>query len=188
MALLKPRTTHVLIYQGDDLETIAELQRAADHAERSGTPLRLGDVVEDTPEQQALDAFIDGAAERAVDVELVSIGSRRFRELVEAHPPRMVGEEVHEEDAHYGVDVTSFPMALLSYREGDVRTVGSPDASAPELFEFLADEVSEGDFERLWVTAYYLNRAPGRDPKAERQSSEPSPSGSTTSESPTRVG
>ena len=96
MSTLKPRTATIPIYQGDDAERLAELRMAVAVAERqamqsNGAPRRGGDS--DPAEaikaaQAAYDAFVDEAAERAVEVVVRSIGRRRFRDLVAAHPPR----------------------------------------------------------------------------------------------------
>lgn len=175
MGLLKPRTTSVVIYQGDDLERLAELRRAVDRAEAAGkgAPLRGGDEVPGQPERDAYDAFVDAAADRAVEVVLRAIGSSRFGDLMLAHPPRLVddgdgGKRVHEDDEPFGVNTLTFGKALLAYREDKVRTIAAPDVGADDLHEFLDDECSDGDIERLWTTAYYLNRTPGADPKDTR--------------------
>lgn len=196
MGLLKPRTATVVLYQGDDMERLAELRREADAAEAQAhadlqsaarAPLRAGDEepLEEfraavQPARDALNAFIDEAAERAVEIRLQAIGSTRFAELVLAHPPRKVqvdGKTVdHEDDAafadhlsHFGifdgaVDVSTFPKALLKHREGR-RTIVEPDLDEAALFEFLDEECSEGDIDAMWRPAYLLNRAVATDPK-----------------------
>lgn len=199
MTTLKPRTATVVIYQGDDLEQLGELKREADLAEllaqkdldearrrARGAPRRDGDADPVTaavaafeaavgPSRDAYDAFLDEAAERAVEVEVRSLGRKRFRTLVEAHPARTTTdsegkESVHEDDDGFGVDTTAFPDTLLTYREDGVHTIVSPEFTPGELSDFLDDEVSDGDYEKLWQTAYYLNRSPGPDPKATRYS------------------
>jgi hypothetical protein len=198
VSTLNPRTATVVIYQGDDLERLGELKREADMAERlaqadldaarsraRGAPLRGGDpdpVAEAeaafeaavAPTRDAYDAFLDEAVERAVEVEVQALGRKRFRALVEKHPARMVtveGKEVaHEDDDGFGVDTTTFPDALLTYNTDGKRTIVAPEFTAGALADFLDEEVSDGDYEKLWQTAYYLNRSPGPDPKATRYS------------------
>lgn len=175
MGLLKSRTTTVVIYQGDDLERLGELRRAADVAGRSAelaaaTPRRIGDDIPSAEvEQAAYDQFVDEAAERAVEVELTAIGRRRWRDLLAEHGPRTEKvdgkEQTVEADSLYEVNTDTFPMALLTYDRDGVKTVTAPDVSGSELKAFLEDEASEGDFERLWQTGYWLNRAPGEDPR-----------------------
>lgn len=175
MGILKPRTTSVLIYQGDDLERMADLRRAVEVAERRvemsvGVPRRDGDAVPSADvEKAAFNEFVDGAAERAVEVRLTAVGRNRWRDLLAEHAPRTVvvdgKPETVEDDAGFEVNTETFPLALLTYNRDGVKTVTGPDLSAGELRSFLEDEVSEGDFERLWTTAYWLNRAPGEDPR-----------------------
>ena len=178
MGLLKPRTVSVTIYQGDDLERLAELHRAVVRAEARAVeaargPRRAGDEIPNADaEKAAYNTFVDEAAERAVEVRLRAIGSTRFADLMLAHPPRMVdgedGKKPHEDDEQFGVNTLTFPKALLSYREDGVATVLEPEVSAEDLREFLDEECTEGDVEKLWTAAYFLNRTPGADPKDTR--------------------
>lgn len=189
MGVLKPRTTTVVIYQGDDLAQLAELNRAVRRAEAAlkvaeaeakaagKSPLRAGDEVPSTQveqdavraAQEVYDAFVDDAADRAVVVTLTSIG-RRFRNLLLEHPARtreVDGKpETVDADEVYGVNTETFPMALLSFSAGDGRRTAAldPAVSDAELAAFLED-IPDGDFERLWTTAYWLNRSEGIDPK-----------------------
>lgn len=175
MGLLKPRTAIVTIYQGDDMARLAELHRAAEVARRRAEvaakgPRRAGDaVVSADAEEAAYNAAVDEAADRAVGVEVTAIGSRRFRDLLAEHPPRMETvdgkSEIVEDDREYAVNTETLPMALLSFRDDTKRTVTDPSLSAADLREFLEEECSAGDFEKLWETAYWLNRGEGMDPR-----------------------
>lgn len=194
MSILKPRTASIPIYQGDDAERLAELRMAVAIAERqaaqSSGPRRGGDPApsEDVKAaQDAYDSFVDEAAERAVEVVVRAIGRRRFRDLVTAHPARIVkdadGKDTeHDDDAGYGVNVETFAPALLAFAESGeegVRTIIGPEFKSPnELRDFLDDEVTEGDYSKIFTVAYWINRAPGSDPKELRYS----PSISATSE------
>ena len=181
MGLLKPRTVSVTIYQGDDLERLAELHRAVVRAEAQAVeaargPRRGGDEIPNADaEKAAYNAFVDEAAERAVEVRLRAIGSTRFADLMLAHPPRMVdgegGKKPHEDDEQFGVNTLTFPKALLGYRDEadpELRTIVAPAASVEDIREFLDDECTDGDVEKLWTAAYFLNRTPGADPKDTR--------------------
>ena len=180
MGLLKPRTTSVILYQGDDLERLAELRRAVDRAETQPPgPRRGGDEIPGAVEREALEAFAGEAAERAVEIRLQAIGSTRFAALMLAHEPRRVdgpddGKRMHEDDEPFGVNTLTFGKALLSYRDEDraeVRTILEPDLSPEDLREFLDDDCADGDIERLWTTAYYLNRSEASgDPKGAARS------------------
>lgn len=210
MTDLKPRTTTVVIYQGDDLSTLSELRTAATIAERKAqvdlnlaqararldAPRRAGDPTPEDPQvaydeavkpsQDAYDAFVDEAAERATVVTLQAIGRKGFRALMLEHPPRTTEtvdedgtkqEKVHEDDAQWGVNTETFPDALLAYEEDDDRTLLEPEFESGKQRQKWLDRLAEGDFEKLWATAYQLNRAVGADPKASRFS--PAPQSST---------
>lgn len=188
MSTLKPRTATIPIYQGDDSERLAELRMAVAIAERQATqstgPRRGGDPApsEDVKAAQAAyDAFVDEAAERAVEVVVRAIGRRRFRDLLAEHPARKVkddkGEEVtHEDDAEYEVNAETFPPALLTFAESGeegVRTIIGPDdvlKSPTALRDFLDDDLTEGDYRKIFAVAYWINRTPGSDPKELRYS------------------
>lgn len=171
MAHLKPRTAKVVLYQGDDMATLAELKRAADRATDGN---RMDDGAD---EKAAYEAFVTEAAERAVEVVLESIGRRRWRDLVLAHPPRMVDSDPddegqtrqveHDEDVYFSVNTETFPRALLLYSEGGKATIAAPTfADEAGLAEFVDDDLAEGDFEKAWVAAFHLNTNPPQDPKA----------------------
>lgn len=175
MSAIKPRTATLTIFQGDDLDELAHLRRKAEVARRrvesaKGAAGRIGDDIPSSEaEEAAYDAFVEAAAERAVTIRVEHIGSRRFRELVAAHPPREVERDgktrTHPDDAPYDVNVETFAPALLTYDQDGRRTVVEPDLSGSALRDFLEDELAEGDYDELFETAYWLNR--GRpDPKA----------------------
>lgn len=199
MSTIKPREAEIVIYQGDDLTRLAELRKSAELARRAArraaeqeqaAPLRLGDespASDDAtlPEEAAYDAAVEEAAERAVIVRIRAIGRRRFRDLMAEHPPRKVTvkrgegdderevEEAHPDDASFDVNTETFGPALLGFVDLDdpeIRTIAEPEFSRKALTAFLDDEISEGDFEGMWVAAYYLNRSPSADPKASRYS------------------
>lgn len=187
---ISPRTAKVDILQGEDNERLTELyqdvqlaEQAHRDAQRRGAPSRVGDELPSiTDAREALDAFLTGADERAETVRLRSIGRRRFRDLRLEHEPRKVktvvdGEEVdgiHEDDAPFGVNTATFPDALLTYADPDdpeVCTILEPEFNTlKERRKFLDDDCAEGDFEKLWTTAFFLNSEQGADPKALRSS------------------
>jgi hypothetical protein len=170
------RTTKVVIYQGDDDARLAELQerheqakaqRAAEFA--TGTRRGSPESPDPAPFKAALEDFITEAAERAEEIELEALGRRKFRELKAKHPARTeVGPDGEtrpvRDDAPFGVNVTTFPDALLAFDSEPYRTIKSPVLTEDERAEFL-DDIADGEFEKLWLTAYYLNTAAGGDPK-----------------------
>ena len=175
MTALKPRTASVVIYQGDDMERLSELRRAAEIARRNfeaakEQPRRIGDDVgeEDLREKQAAyDEFVDEAADRAVVVEVTALKRATFRSLMSDHPPR----EKNEDDEGYGVNLDTFPEPFL--RESVTKVEVGDGVLSPGETNDLIDSLSEGDYERVFTVAYYLNRAPGADPRDGRYSSAP---------------
>ena len=171
---ITPRTATCVIYQGDDLERLAELRREVDVAQRqaeqaSKAPRRGGDEIPSAQAaQDAYDAFVDEAAERAVEVHVTALRRKRFRKLMAEHPPRKVdgekGKEPHPDDEVYDVNVETFGEVFLPL------SITSPAFDTPDDLEDFIDELSDGDYDRVFSTAYWLNRAPGGDPKATRYS------------------
>lgn len=202
MTHLKPRSTTVLLYQGDDMDTLAHLKRKLDLAksqaqrrETSGAA-RMDDAGdgEDTTvaeAQREYDAAVDAAADRALEVEIQDIGRRRFRDLIEAHPPRMVNSEpdaegktvqvMHDEDAGWGINTATFPEALLTFRDDDRMTIAQPAfKNKAEVQAFVDDELSAGDFDDLWAAAFMINRSPSADPFQHRSTTASASSGATS--------
>ena len=190
---LKPREAEVLIYQGDDLARLAELRQAAEVAQRrverdEKSPRRTGDEVPSADaERAAFDAFVEEAAKRAVVVRLRAIGRKRFRELVAEHPPRTVkvkrftedGKEYEEDGSHPDDSMTdvnneTFPTALLTYvdeKDPSIRTIVEPEfPTKAALTRFLDDQITEGDFDTLWLTAFGANRGASGNPLDHRYS------------------
>lgn len=186
MTSIKPRTASVVIYQGDDLATLGELRQAAEVAGRQeGGGNRLGDAKPGQDERDAYDAAVIEAAERAVTVEILAIGRKRFRDLLAEHPPRQVdatttgedgnestAKETHPNDAGFEVNTATFSDALLTFIDGNVRTIAQPEFSTRAAVQaFLDDELADGDYESIWMAAYWLNRGPSADPLGSRYSS-----------------
>lgn len=192
---LKPRSTTVVIYQGDDMERLAELNRrvliAKRNAEqRTGTERRGDDDQSVTDAEAAYDTFVDEAAARALEIELHHIGRRRFRDLILEHPPRVVprkvdaertvGEETpaqatgpaeveHEDDEGWHINTETFSRALLCYRDNEIVTIARPEfATKTDIERFIDDDLADGDYDGLWQAAYFLNRSPSSDPKVLR--------------------
>lgn len=191
MTHLKPTTVPVLLYHGDDMEQMTHLLRALDLAQRrekvAGANARAGDDSESVvAAQAAYDEFVDAAAERALDVRLQVIGREFFRDLIRAHPPRMVESEPdadgktkmveHAEDAGTGVNMETFPLALLTFRhveedpdDGTIltATIAKPDfKSQAQVTRFVNRELSDGWFDDLFTAAYEMNRSGVGNPKA----------------------
>lgn len=193
---INARQQEVHIYQGDDLGRIAQLRQVANAAERryeqakeAGT-LRGGDS-EVKAAKDAYDEFVREAAERAETVVIRALGRRQWAALIDEHRPRyerrvVDGQEqevMHPDDDDYGVNTATFPDALLTYvnpNRPDMRTIVEPDfPTAQDRLDWL-DDLSGGDFLRLWATAFHLNGEPGIDPKATTYGAATSTSGATS--------
>lgn len=189
-----PRKTTILIYDGDDMERLAELHRRVEIAKRyadaeEGTSPRVGDELPTEAVQAAqaeYDSFVDEAAERAEGWELNAIGHEEFRNLLRDHPPRKVVEKdedgtdrevTHPDDAGWDmvqmpVNSETFPKALLLFvdpEDEDHRTVQAPFESLSALRKRVR-RLSKGELESMWVTAFKLNDDGIADPKALRSS------------------
>ncbi len=144
-----PRKTTILIYDGDDMERLADLRREVDIAERyvdnlktrledvaSQSPRRLGDDAPPASERveeaeqkaqearDAYDAFVDEAAERADEWVIGAIGHEEYRQLLKDHPPRKVSGEdgkdiTHPDDTGWDLNSETFPKALLTFVDPD---------------------------------------------------------------------
>jgi hypothetical protein len=171
------RKTTILIYDGDDFERLAELRREVDVAERqaiNAPPLRMGDDPADPAQEAkaAYDAAVDEAAERAEEWEIHPIGHEEFRALLKDHPPRKVdgedGKQVdHPDDETIGVNTETFGKALLLFVDGEdpeVRTIVRPELDPTALRKRLK-RLSAGEFDSIWVAAFFLNNGAVTDPK-----------------------
>lgn len=194
MTSIKPRTAApIIIYQGDDMERLTELRQAVAHAERqAGAPRRGGDPDEVQEAKNAYNAFVDEAAERAVEVRLQAIGGFEFMDLLAEHPPREIvgddGKEIHPDDDLFemnNVNTRTFPLAILCYEEDGRRTILEPEFNSDRKREAFVKSLALGQLEELWTTAYLLNKGGSFDPKDSRFSAEP-PTSTETSNSPAR--
>lgn len=189
---LKLPCATVLLYQGDDMDQLSHLRRKVLVAERradsASSTARMGDDGQSLTEAQAeYDAFVDEAAERAVEVEIRAIGREFFRDLLAEHPPRMIESEPdedgkttkseHEDDVAWGVNTETYPQTLLTFRKWDeeggedeqgewVVTIAKPEfASDAKVQRFVNRVLTEGQFDQLWTAAHLMNRSQSADPK-----------------------
>jgi hypothetical protein len=194
----------VPIYADDDNERLYELRVAVNIAERALLEKRLnpkptenargGDVVTDEvaeaeaalkAAQDAYDAAVDEASERAEEWKLHSIGFEAWDDLLLKYPPRKVtegeGDEAkevdHPDDADFGVDTSKFGKALLLYvdpEDGEHRTVTKAGGIDLGGLARRLNRLSRGQVDTLWATAYHLNTGGIADPKVTRFSTAPS--------------
>lgn len=169
MTALTPRTTTVVLFQGDDLDPLVEKAQAVEKAARDLTPRRLGDgPTEDANSPvsvaaESFNEFMDAANERAVKVTLTALRRKAFRALLNEHPPRTVqGDEVpetHPDDIDAGFNTETFGDALVP------ACMSEEFGTLEQRVEFV-DNISDGDFAKLYNAALSLNKALGPDPKA----------------------
>lgn len=173
-AILKPRIATVWLYQGDDIDRLQQLaddvntwqERLDDAREAAKTAPPRGMLDTDDPvseasaslraAQEAHDAFLTEAKPRAVKVVIEALGRKKWKALVDDHPPR----DDQEVDKLIGVNDEEFREVLvpLSMVEPKFDTTG-------ECADFL-DALSMGQYRQIYVTAFGLNTANGADPKA----------------------
>lgn len=182
-------STVISIYADDDFERLNELRQAVNVARIALAAQRQQPILfaDDDPAeavaeaQEAFNAFVGEAAERAEAWRIESLGRRQFKKLLADHPPRTEPDPddptktvVHPEDRQFGVDTTTFPDALLTYVDPDdsehrtLLEAGDVDLSHAPALERRLDRLSLGQFEHLWITAWTLNTGGIADPKAER--------------------
>lgn len=169
---LNRRTTTVVIWQGDDLDELAQLRRAVDIAERNvilrAEPDRLGDPTNDPDQDEdvltarrAYNAFVDEASERAVTIRLEALGRRQFRDLAAKYEPRKdESGQVLADDAPFGVNIDAIGDELLP--AAIVEPVFDPRSTDCQRF---LEDLAEGDYARLIAAAVMLNKGVQADPK-----------------------
>jgi hypothetical protein len=182
---------------------IAERQLSEALLVASTAPARFGDDDPDEitalreslkAAQDAYDSFVDVAAERADEWVIESIGHEAWRDLLTAHPARKVlanptappnpGETVivdtrevdHPDDEAFGVNTEEFGKALLLFVDPDDdehRTVTKAGDADLARLGTRVRRLSQGQFDTLWMSAFYLNTGGVADPKLSRYSIAP---------------
>lgn len=182
MTGIKPRTARVVIYQGDDLARLSELDDRVAKAEvglavakrkaeewskavhtADERPPAEADVIAATERHDEAvlerDLFAEEAEERGVSVVLHQVGRKEWRRLKNAHPPR----DGNAEDEQFDCNVDSLPDEGMPKsicrdsdcplcREAEQRTTIDGDLDA-----FL-DSLSSFDYyNRLFLTMLALN-------------------------------
>lgn len=188
MTGISPRTTRVPIFQGDDIDRLAQLDKAVERTEvalrlaeqrakpRGGTPATLDEVDDALVAVEAAkaahadavaerDAFAAAAEARGVVVVLTAQPRRKWREIVDRHPARPGVAE----DESFGVNVSTMADELVpaSIDRGASTITGDLDA-------FL-DSLADYDFfDRLFLSAFALNRGSAMADPTQRLASGPS--------------
>lgn len=188
MPKLTRPTLDVVLFDGADIGKIEGLLLAVKRAAASTASRRLGDIGELDAATQEYDEAVAEAVPRGVTLKIEALPRRRWRELVAEHPPRPdvkdEGGEVVESypDDHalgFNFDSMADDLVRACIAEGQFDSRGERD-------EFL-DDLSDGNFSRLYSAAIRLNQDGGPDPKV-RLSSASARTSAETSESPARLG
>jgi hypothetical protein len=153
---IKPRTSTVVIHQGDYLDEIRHLedQIAAAQAAESG-PRTLDEI----PASQALierhDALVAEAEAEAITVKVRNLGRRTYHDLKVKHPPR----DDKPGDANLGCNEDTFfdelvPLSLVA-----------PSFDTPTDLERFLEDLAPIDWERVKLAAFRVNEVATADPK-----------------------
>lgn len=200
MTAIKPRTARVVIYQGDDLARLADLdaavestEDAAKRAEKSDR-VRLMNQPDSTAEAKAAheakkserDHFAAEAADRGVAVVLHAVPRKAWRTLVTEHPAR--DRDEHPEDYPIGpCNIETMPDALLPVsicRDENCPTcvdMGQHSTIEGDLIEFLESLSDHDYYDTLFWTAWGLNRGAASADPTLRLGSVPSQTSDATS-------
>jgi hypothetical protein len=177
--MIEQRTAVVTIYGGDYLDRIRDLElkaqateEAHDRAKKAEGESAESRLAVDVPDSTRLaeehdrivderDALVAEADAQALHVKLRALGRREWRDLVAAHPPRTVekdkvSKDVAASDAQSGVNDDTFKDALIA-----ASLIGPEGVTFEDL-----DQLADIDYQRLYVTAFALNRGAAPDPKA----------------------
>lgn len=194
MTAIKPRSARVVIYQGDDLERLSDLDDAVARAE---TALRRAEVAAKAPSQPRTlneinhpdaelvvaqerhveaqtdrDTFAAEAEARGVIVVLHAQPRRMWRSLMGEHGPR---EGVKDDEA-LGVNMESLPDALLPISID--REQSTVEGDTVDFLESLSDY---DYYDRLFLTAFALNRGAALADPTQRLGFAPSQTSAATS-------
>ena len=150
---VQPRTATVVIFQGDYADRIRFLEQRAEAAREAqgASPRRVGETPEYLSIAEEHDALVREAEESALRVTVQALRRSSWKSLVAKHPPR----EGNKGDASVGVNEDEFKDALVPFvNEGDAEDRTIVDGiSADDL-----DRLSDVDFDRIYYTAFALNR------------------------------
>lgn len=171
-----PRSAVVTIWTGDYLDRIRHIERQAEAAKEAAEdagPRLASDVPEYLELARQHDELVREAEKSAVHVTVQALPRKVWQALVAAHPPRTVeknkvSEQQARSDALSGVNDETFKDALVVGGEIELngKSVAYRSVVEPELTEDDFDALSAVDFDRIYLTAFALNRGAVADPKA----------------------
>jgi hypothetical protein len=154
MSTFEPRTATVVIFGGDYLDRIRLLEQKAEAAKdaEGGTPRRVGTTPEYLRLAKEHDDLVKEAEESALRVVVQALRRSEWKALVKEHPPR-VG---NKDDERVGANEDTFKDALIPVSIVEPAGFGEDDL----------DALSDADFDRIYYTAFSLNRGVAAGPKA----------------------
>lgn len=175
MTKLKPRTTTVPLFQGDDFDRERELRGVVEQAVAAdGSPRRLADPDAVIAAAGEYDAFVLEAAERGETIPIAALPRGEWREMVAKHPPR---PDV-EGDEQWGFNYLAMADDLVPPSVAKGQEI-EPGYFAPKVVtrfgsiadrdEFL-DSLNDADYSKLYNEALTLNQAAGPNPKLQLRS------------------
>lgn len=186
MTAIKPRTARVVIYQGDDLARLSELDAAVTKAEvalrqaemstaprtlSSSDPSAEAAAVHDSAKSER-DEFAAEAELRGVAVVMHAVPRKRWRALMGEHGPR----DGAKDDEAFSVNMETLPDVLLP--ESIDRDQSTIEGDTVDFLESLSDY---DYYDRLFLQAFALNRGSAMADPTQRLGSVPSPISSATS-------
>lgn len=183
---IKPNTTTVLLFQGDDLDPMNEHAQAIEAAVKSAPVSRVGDGASPIHDSvHAFDEFMAAAVDRALKVRLTQMPRKQYRTLRNEHPARMRESEdgpvVSPDDAPWGFNRDTFGDALVPLSVDMDQFDGETSRD-----EFL-DNLSDGWFNKLYSAAVTLNQSSGPTSPKAPLSLHLAPTSDETSTSPERL-
>ena len=154
-----PRTTRVLLLQGDYADRLDHLWTAAQAAKSDNAPLLEGeehpyDVLKGEYEELRAEAEKNG-----IVVQMTAVGRTRWRELKAKYPPRTEGDEA-EGDRLAGANTDDIADDLV------FASISDPKFTSRGDFDEWADALSEGEWQVLLTKAWELANGARLDPKA----------------------
>jgi hypothetical protein len=188
----QPRSAVVTIYGGDFLDRIRHLERLAEAAKEAAEedgPRLNSEVPEYLELARQHDELVKEAEESALHIRVQALPRKVFKALTAQHPPRTVKDDgvtpaKERSDALSGLDDDTFKDALIYGGEVEVNGISVPYRSIVEPEDITAemlDNLSDIDFDRIYLTAFAMNRGTAPDPKASLVSRLTQKSGETSS-------
>lgn len=156
-----PRSTRVLLYQGDDRRRLRELlDDVSNAAVAEDSPVRIADTGTGHA-VEAYNTFLAEAEGRAVAVELQALPRRKYRAMVTEHTTTKKGEDGEPVDT-----VDDFALADLLV-PACMALAGTPRFDTDAERDTFLDALNDADFSRLYTGAVEVNTSQGVvDPKS----------------------